>query len=527
MVARRVLPLLAACLFAAGLGLAADKPSGGGKRDLAAEEKVRKSALKVSRQYAKDIDPLVKWCVERKLTKQAAEVVATIEKIAPDWKRLSKLKEMVSTAEASADSPAQADVQEFARKIKVYRENHADRTMKLAKECAKYGLYTRAYDLMLEVLELDPEHAQARKVLGYVKKDGRWVSKWEANMLKDHVLYKDKEGVVQRWVPKKDVKKWDEGLRPFAGGWLPEAEEIRKRQVNEYRAWSVESQHFEVRTGVSRAAAYEWGQFLEDYYDAFFRNFINFFDVEDGAKMLFDTKPLKKKHVILFLASENHYKQHVKAEHGNEKLLLESAGFFGPCGSQKMSHCYRSDNAEDVAVMLHEVTHQLFDETKEERSHGSKGNNWVVEGIASYIETWGKENGKWYPGRNVNHRRLQIAKQFLAENPGWSLGDFLAIGNRDFHETNRGLNYCLSEALAHFLMHYDGERYREDFVRFIAVYYEGKAQENSLYEHLQIEGSEAGRAATLEKQFKEYMAKLGEAAADPSDEAGEGGGADE
>jgi hypothetical protein len=395
--------------------------------------------------------------------------------------------------------------------------------MALAKSCAKVGLYTRCYDLVGEVLDLDPDNAEARKIRGFVKKDGRWVSKFEAQLMKDNVLYKDKQGVIQGWVPKKDVKKWDEGLRPFAGGWLPEEQEIQKRQQNEYRGWSVESEHFEVKTGVSRAAAYEWGQFLEDYYDAFFRNFLNFFDVEDGAKLLFDVKPLKKKHIVICFQDRNRYLQHVKAEHGNERILLESAGFFGPCGSIKCSHFYKTDDDESIMTMLHECTHQLFDETKEERSHGSQGNNWVVEGIASYIETWQKVGGKWVPGRNTNHGRLQIAKQFLAQNPGWKLSDFLAIGNKEFHEQNRGLNYCLAEALSHFLMHYDNERYREDFVRFIAIYYEGKARENSLYEHLQIPGPEAKRAEVLEAQFKDYMSKLGEGAA----AAGERGGDDD
>ena len=93
----------------------------------------------------------------------------------------------------------------------------------------------------------------------------------------------------------------------------------------------------------------------------------------------------------------------------------------------------------------------------------------------------------------------------------WKLGGFLPIEHDDFHkEPGRGLNYAMSQALCHFLMHYDDERYKEDFVKFIAAYYGGKARENSLYEFIQIEGPEAKRGEALEKQFREYMAKLGE-----------------
>ncbi|MBI3723035.1 DUF1570 domain-containing protein [bacterium] len=484
----------------------ADEP----KRDLKREEQLRKDSVKVQSEHSRDLEPIVRFAAEKGLKARAADLVATIEKITPEWKTLDELKKLAESCQAASPEPADA-AKELDKKLRYAQENYANHLMKLARDCGQNQLFTRAYDLIGDVLDAWPDHGEARKIRGYVRGPGnRWVSKNEAKLLNDNVLYKDKKGVVLGWVPKKDVARWDKGERPFAGGWLPEADEIEKIRTNEYRFWSVESEHFEIRTHVSRAEAWKFSQLLEDYYSQFFRTFLSFFDLESGVKLLFDTQPLKKKHLVYYYASRNDYLNHVKAEHGNDKLLLDSAGFYTQGAGQctRMSHFYQTDNQDEVlSTTYHEVTHQLFAETKEDKSGASSGNNWVPEGIASYIETWGKDpkTKKWVPGMNVKHERLLAAKQHLASNPGWSLARFVAIDHKEFHESARGLNYSLSEALCHFFMHHDNERYKEDFVRFIAAYYGGKAKENSLFSHIQ----ESGEAA-LETQFKDYMAKLGE-----------------
>jgi hypothetical protein len=528
--ARKAAPLLAlAAIFAGAFALAAPPPpdkKDDRKRDAKEEEKLRKETAHAELQHCKRLEPIVKWAIEKKLKKQAAGLVEEMERGTPDYKGLADLKSALEACEDADAAPA--DVKEFESRVKSADADYAKDLWKLALECAKYGLYTRAYDLIGAVLEANPENDKARRIRGYVKVDGKWVSRYEADLLKgtnqtgsnpsktSFVLYKDKEGVVQGWVPKKDVAQWDKGLRPFGGSFIPEAEEIRKCQMNEYRAWSVESEHFEVRTNISRAAAYEFGQILEDYHRQFFRTFLGFFDMEKGVELLFDVKPLKKKHIVLFFPDRNHYLQHAKAEHGNDELMLRSAGVYVPGGAKcaRTSHLYKTDSDHDMSVMYHEVTHQLFAETKDEGGErgGSQGNNWVPEGIASYVETWTRDaRGHWVPGGNKKHEWLMGAKKFLAATDGWKLQSFLAIDHDEFHkEPGRALNYAMSQALCHFLMHYDDERYREDFVKFIAAYYAGKVRENSLFEFLQIEGPESGRAETLEKQFKEYMAKLGD-----------------
>lgn len=509
--ARRLAAALGAALVALGLAASAGLVSAGDapKRDLKVEETLRKETRQVQTRHSTDLEPIVKWCVDKKLKKQAGELVSTIERITPEWKTLPDLKKLVDGA---SDGGGDSDVKDFDRKLKYAQEAYAQQLMKLAKDCARNQLFSRAYDLVGSVLDANPDHAEARKIRGFVKVQNRWVTRFEAKLLETNVLYKDKAGVIQGWVPKKDVPHWDKGERPFGGGWVPEEEEIRKCQLNEFRAWSVESEHFDVHTNISRTAAYEFGQLLEDYYQQFFRTFIQFFDTEKGIELLFNVQPLKKKLVVLYFPSRDKYLAHVKQEHGNEKLLTESAGFYSGGGScAHDSHFYYSDDMTEVlSTTYHETTHQLFGETKEDHSGTSVGNNWVAEGIASYVETWGKDSkGRWVPGMKRNHGRLVEAKHFLEKNPDWKLADFLALEYKEFHENNRGLHYALAEAISYFLMHYDDERYKEDFVRFIAQYYGGKAKADSLYEALVMDGvTKDRRSAVLEKQFKDFMTQM-------------------
>jgi hypothetical protein len=112
---------------------------------------------------------------------------------------------------------------------------------------------------------------------------------------------------------------------------------------------------------------------------------------------------------------------------------------------------------------------------------------------------------------NKKHPWLMAAKKYLADNPDFKLENFVAIGYDDFHkEPGRGMNYAMSQALSYFLMHYDDQRYREDFVRLIAAHYAGKTKDGALYEFIQVPGPEADRKKTLETQFKEFMSKLGD-----------------
>src|SRR3954466_11495636 len=53
---------------------------------------------------------------------------------------------------------------------------HADALYELAKQAAEAGQCSLAFQWTTEVLRENPDHADARRVLGYVERDGKWLT---------------------------------------------------------------------------------------------------------------------------------------------------------------------------------------------------------------------------------------------------------------------------------------------------------------------------------------------------------------
>jgi hypothetical protein len=493
-------------------------------KDIQLEKELLKATRKVETAHAKALDGVASWAATNGLKEDAEKLAARVAALDPAYPGLAKLKEKVGKATAGDAAKAEENRKTLAKKVEAANEENAKRLFGLAQGCMKLGLFTRAYDVINAVVEADPDHKGARDILSYARdpESKAWVSKWEYDMRngkggkKKHVL------TPEGWVPAADKKKWDMGLREFEGKWIAKDEEARLRKRNVFNPFKVQSEHFEVRTNLGREKAYEFTVLLEDFYREFFRFFIGYYDQVAGAKLLFNQgKP--KKHAVMLFPSKVDYLNWVKSEKGNNKLARESAGVY--MGEERSSFFYWTGNDESVlSTLYHEVTHQLLDETKEGNRGGSQGNNWVVEGIATYMETWEKVDGKWKPGHNVNAPELQAGKSILA-NQDFKLRSFIAIDYQQFHDAGRGANYALSGALCHFLIHYQDGIYKEDFVSFLSAYYAGKVNDMSLPEYIDMEGITApdAKLTRLEQEFKEYMAKLGEepaaAAAAPAGDA--------
>ena len=536
-----VVPLLAAVLLslfaiaAPSLAVPDAKPKGDADTKLAEEAALRKDTRKVADKFAEKLAPVVKFAVSKGLKDEAGELLAVLKKNAPEYKKLADLEQAVADCGPPADATkTDADKKELAGQTARAYDAHAKDLVKLGMSCVKFKMYARAFDLVNQVLDFDPDNREARQILGYQRHPNdskKWITKFEAQVMRDgaglvdemnpkgsektaHVLFVNADGKPECWIPKKDLSQWQKGLRPFAHTWATEEQETKGRRRNEEAGWIVESEHFRIRTTISRAAAYEFGwELLEDYYTAFLRHYFNFFEADAGAQLLFDVKDKNKapkKHVVLLFPKQEDYESHVKDLHGASELLLRSAGFYTG-GGDRCSHFFAvADRSRTLEVLYHEVAHQLFEETKSS-GRGSEGNNWVPEGTAMYSETWAKVNGRWIPGYRKDVQGLREMKKYLAQDQSFSLASFIAIDHKEFHDpARRTFNYFMAQALSYFLMQYDDERYKEDFVQFIRAYYEGKVKANSLPDYIQVEGTKDAqkRLDILGTQFKEFMSKL-------------------
>jgi len=127
--------------------------------------------------------------IEGKVTRKADKVVIEVESgeisvPAESVERIEKSASLVSRFEARYASMPPRDVK--AR-------------LALADYCRDHDMRARERQLLLEVIELDPDNAAARERLGYVKTANGWVTEADAMRAKGLVQH---EG---RWVTRQEV----------------------------------------------------------------------------------------------------------------------------------------------------------------------------------------------------------------------------------------------------------------------------------------------------------------------------------
>lgn len=94
----------------------------------------------------------------------------------------TEVKEIEFSAPPSVDYPARA---------KAAKED-ATSQYELALWCNEHDLRKEYRKHLQRVIELDPDHAEARKRLGYVSRDGQWLTKDEAMADDGYVLFRGK-----------------------------------------------------------------------------------------------------------------------------------------------------------------------------------------------------------------------------------------------------------------------------------------------------------------------------------------------
>lgn len=476
------------------------------ERDVAIEKALLEATQKVQAAHLKQLRKVVTWASKNGLAREARKLLVTMRRLDaryPGRKKLKKkVKENLSRTEAKSD-PEEARAA-FAKKLQSAKEKNAKRLFGLATKCMKAGLFTRSYDLVNAVIDADPDHKRARSILSYAfdRKRKEWITKWEARMRTKNFL------TDEGWIKRSDQKKWNKGLRPYLGKWLTIKEEARIRRRNEYNPFQVETEHFAVRTNLGRKQAFEFALLLEDFYQEFFRFFIGYYDQKKAAKLLFKQADLKKKHRVMVFPSRAKYLTFLKAEKGNDELLMRSAGFYTPADAQ--SYFYWGHGPETLDTLYHEVTHQLLAETKDRVSTSRQV--WLIEGIATYMESWEKIEGKWHPGSRIDSPGMRRIRELMAEGFDFNLRSYIGLDHTQFHEpSRRSHNYEMGGALCHFFLHYNGEVYREDFIEFLKDYYTGKTSGDLILDYLHVEGVEGEKKPleTIEKQFKNHMIALG------------------
>jgi len=417
--------------------------------------------------YRQKLEELAQWCESVGLTAEAERTRRWLHPIVDD-----RLLIPLWPAEIGFDTPPEGFSQqqvEWYRRWTQLRKEQADKLFTLARGAVRKGRSGLALDLAMAALHENPDHEAIRRLFGYQKYAGFWRTNYELRRLRAGDVWHEVFG----WVPKAHVARYEKGERFFNGRWISAEEEASLRS-NLQNGWVVESEHYRVLTNHSREEGVKLLTRLEQLNELWSRLFIRFYATEAQVMSLFDARsrpaPLvpRQHKVILFRNREEYVQALITA--------VPQIGITSGMYDSRTQTCYFFAGPQaDPTTIYHEATHQMFQEVgKATSTPGLRGNFWIVEAAAMYMETLRTEEDFLVLGGIDTPRLLAARVRFLQDHFYVPLREFVALGIKEWQSDTRiGALYSQAAGLMQFLMHYDGGRYRDAAVNYLASVYAG------------------------------------------------------
>jgi hypothetical protein len=388
------------------------------------------------------------------------------------------------------------DVPEEVRKV---RAGTATKLYDLAKRAAAANteFFALADRCLRGVIDRDPGHREARRLLGYVAYKGGWAKpQAKENLQAGKVLHSTFGWVDADWVPHLEKGELP-GLttRGRSPAWLPADEANSLRAENWSKGWKISTEHFFIQTNVPLSEAIAFGRRLEALHDVFFSHFADLIGPTlPLAKRFHDPKlcatptPPRARFQVYYFASKDEYVQFFRDRFRLKEEL--SLGYYMPLGEAKRfredarSYFYRDPGNPISAneTLFHEASHQVLFETRPGANIVANHSNfWVWEGLGTYFETFvPQEDGSYTIGGLVGPRIAKAHDDIVTNGQLVPTAQLVALDKDQFvAEPGVYLNYAESMALAVFLLDGEHGRYREAFLSYVEDAYRGKAQTKS------------------------------------------------
>lgn len=119
-------------------------------------------------------------------------------------------------------APVQDAKAELEKKLATLDKKDANAVFQLALWCEQNSLKTDSKRLLRDVIKVDPDHAEARELLGYEKYNGKWLTKREierekAKAEEAEMAAKGLKKWKNEWVPAEDYERLEKGLVKYEG----------------------------------------------------------------------------------------------------------------------------------------------------------------------------------------------------------------------------------------------------------------------------------------------------------------------
>ena len=340
------------------------------------------------------------------------------------------------------------------------------------------------------MLDRQPDHAEARRLLGFLPREGGWTTPYAADMLARKAVRDPTYG----WVPGDWVPHLKRGELPGPRGsnrWLPaeEADALRRDWASK---WVISTEHFEIYTNVPLNEAISFGRKLEDLHELFFAMMADVIDPDRlplaqrfrSPRLQPALPKAKKPYQVYYFATRQEYAEYL-APHQQGEGAKTSLGTYIPRKESKqiggVSYFFNDVGGQlDVtATLYHEASHQLLFESAGPDDYARNTSNyWVFEGLGTYFETLRHEpDGSLRIGGLVGPR-IAEARRRLRDGEFVPIKELVSYNHSRFWGPPGArvifLHYAESMALAVFLMQAEGGRHREGFLDYVRDAYKGR-----------------------------------------------------
>lgn len=418
--------------------------------------------------FESDLEAVAVSCEQNQLDSLAVEV-RNLKATAESQSHLDTLPSHVQPDPPTNLPPEENAVRVRLRKLQT---DYALNLYALSRKALKEQHTSLAFQLVSEVLSHNPDHPQARGLLGYKRVGSEWMTPFAIQKKSKKEVWHDEFG----WIESKYVPRYENGERYYNGNWITAQREETIRS-NFKNAWVVETEHFEVRTNHSQQKGVRLAVAVEAFHRYFMREFAGFFRTPQQLDKLFTSGSSSNdgsRYEIYYFRK----RQEFVDELANKCPLADKInGLYMP--KDRIAYFFHNPDItedESLGTLYHEVTHQLLSEsTLKTTAIGNEHDFWAIEGIACYFESFRVEDDGTVSVGDLSHSRIQAAReQVVTHQEQEPLARFTAMGMLRFQAgTTPELQkrYAQATGLAHFFLHYKNGLYRDQFIEYLTNIY--------------------------------------------------------
>lgn len=331
-----------------------------------------------------------------------------------------------------------------------------------------------AIRLVYRTLRENPEHEQARKAAGWIRRDDRWL--WPAAAR--HAARREEYSHDFGWLPRGRQSRYQAGQRYDRGRWVPAAAVV-VRPTDLDQTTPFLSDHWEIRGTVGIADMAALARELETSHAVWRQAFGGFLEDPpeiqrrlEGRGRDIPAGPFAAR----LMSDRNEY---VDLLQRLEPRIADTLGIYWT--PTKTAWFFLGAGQEPTTV-IHEATHQLFAEIRKTSPlAGERRGMWAIEAAACYMESLRQTEFGWTLGGRDAGRAPAARERLLVDGLYVPLEELDSLGRAALQADDRlPMLYSQMSGLGDFFMNGLRGRYREAFVEYLVRIYTGSVSPDTL-----------------------------------------------